>query len=720
MMSRRLGSICGWIAAVWLAVAIPRAAANGFPDFDPARETVLAGRATPRDTAKQAKATTAGTWKLDDHKLVVEGKGNRFWVASAPSVADGLVRVRVEPGKRLDGGLLFRVEAPKPDVRELSGYELTWDNDAVRLHRWDRGFALPVGDEVKLKKLGRHDSIEIVVVMVGPQIVVTIYDGETLAPITTLAAHETTYAAGRVGVRAGAKQEGAKIALLSAMDTRASAPKPKGSGKHGALRLYGLDRDPGTTPFGNTRFVVLRKDDVNALPRELRKIESTFRDADGVTKAVVFANTVGFERIKRSGVDVLAADSNVPWKLLDAAYRSRRDRKPTPKGRGFRLDQSYKNPQMIEDLLRAYQAKYPAISKLVELGRTHQGRAIWGLEISDHPGQTEAEPSVLFDGGHHASELLAVEYPLDAMAQLLEGYGRDKTVTRWVDGLHIFVVPLVNPDGNHMFIEESRFAGRKNARDSNLDGFHDPFEGVDLARNYPFGWGRVGSSGIRSSNYYRGPHEGSEPETMAMMELAAAQHFAAAISFHTIGTAIFTPYNVAGAKEPDPDVAFVVAMELSGEADVQASGRPFAVKDTGYPVAGSDQDWLMHEFGTLAYVLEGSHHNPPMSVRTRSVALTRKAWQTLLERVLAGTRISGHVKDSAGKPVVAEVSIEEVQLRADEHWNTRASDGRFDRVVVGPGTYTLGVRAKGYAPVTQKVRVRSKPVELAITLRRAE
>jgi hypothetical protein len=719
----RLRSILGWIAALWIVVAIPTASANGFPDFDAQRETVLAGRATPKDTAKQAKADATGTWKLDANKLVLEraeSKATRFWLAKAPSVGDGLVRVRIEPGKRLDGGLLFRASAPKPDVRELSGYELTWTGDGVRLHRWDRGFVLPAGEEVKLKKLGKHTSLEIVVFMVGPQIAIAIYDGETLDPITTLALHETTYASGRVGVRAGAKQEGTKIVLLSAMDTRASTPAPKGSGKHGALKLYGLDRDPGTTPFGNTRFVVVAKDDVESLPRDLRDVHSTFRDDDGVTKSVVFTNTVGLERIRRSGIDVLASDSNLPWKLTDSAYRSQRGRKPKAKGRGFVLDASYKNPEMVEALLRAYQAKYPSISTMFEVGRSHQGRPIWALKISDNPDKSEGEPSVLLHGGTHASELLAIEYPLDAAAQLLERHGRDKTATNWVEGLEIFVVPLVNPDGNHLFVEESRFATRKNGRDSNLDGFHDPFEGVDLARNYPFGWGRVGSSGIRTSEYYRGPHGGSEPETIAIMELADKQHFTAAISFHTVGTAIFTTYNTAGTKEPDPDVAFIVAMEMAGEADTQASGRAFAVKETGYPVAGSDQDWLMHEHGTLAYVLEGSHHNPPMSVRTRSVALGRKAWETLLERVLAGARISGHVADAAGKPVVAEVAIEEVQLRAEERWTTRAMDGRFDRILVAPGTYTLTVRAKGYVPVTKKVRVRSKPVELAITLTRAK
>jgi len=59
--------------------------------------------------------------------------------------------------------------------------------------------------------------------------------------------------------------------------------------------------------------------------------------------------------------------------------------------------------------------------------------------------------------------------------------------------LVIWVVSTMNPDG-------SVARRRTNAR------------GVDLNRNFPYGWAR----GKRGSIYYPGPHRGSEPETRAV------------------------------------------------------------------------------------------------------------------------------------------------------------------------------------------------------------
>ncbi len=699
------------------------ASASGFPDFDPAREQIVHGKVAPADPSVAGQADRLGTWTDKDGLLSLppeESAGNRFWLVESDTTefADGLVRARIRPGDRLDAGIVFRAQAGL-DLRELSGYELSLDIDTIRLQRWDRGKVLPVGPEAKVPRLQRHESLEVVIYLVGPQILATVYDGESLVRLASVAAHETTHTRGRVGFRAGGRQEGVGFGLLSAMDTAQPPAARKGSGKHGALKLYGLDADEGTTPFGNTRFVFIPARRVRTLPADLRRtVQARLPGPEGDSQAVLFTDTVGLERIRRRGVKVLAVDSNVPWKTFDPDYRKYSAQGPVPTRRGFRLDLSYKNPAMVEALLRAYQAQYPSISTLVELGRSHRGRAIWALKISDHPEVDESEPSVLFDGSHHASELLSVEYPLDAVATLLEGYGRDREVTRWVDDLEIFVVPLVNPDGNHMFLEQSRFASRKNARDTNLDGFSDPFEGVDLNRNYYFGWGQTGSSGVRASKYYRGPHPGSEPETWAMMTLADRQHFAASISFHTVGSALFVPYMVGDTLEPQPNHPRIIAQALAEAGLEQPNEKKIRVREGGYPVAGSDQDWLLHTFGTVAYVLEGSHHNPELTIRNLAVDATRPIWRALLARVHGGPRISGHVRNPAGEPLQAEVMIDEQVMRAGEHWTARARDGRYDRLLARPGRYTVRASAPGFETHTQQVKVRS-PATLDITLQPA-
>ncbi|MEM6294185.1 MAG: M14 family zinc carboxypeptidase [Myxococcota bacterium] len=713
-----LTAVLAGVAWLWSTVAL----ASGFPDFDPDREQVLHGRVAPKDAAVPGEADILGPWTEADGQLTIteeDPRGNRFWVVKdgVANVADGLVRARLSPGKRLDAGVVFRVQAGI-DLREMSGYELGFDLDTIRLYRWDRGKVLPIGPEVKVTRLQRAASLEVVIYLVGPQIIATVYDGTSLKRLASLAIHETTHTTGRAGFRAGKRADAMQFGLLSVMDSRKPAPAIKGSGRHGAVKRYGLDADPGTTPFGNTRFAFVPDAEAKALPRDLRRgIEARLPGPDGALEAIVFTDTVGLERMKRMGVTIRAVDSNVPWKVFDADYRAQADKDPVATRRGFRLDLSYKNPAMVEALLRGYQAKYPEISTLVELGRSHQGRPIWALKISDNPTADESEPSVLLNGAHHASELLSVEFPLDAAATLLEGYGRDRDVTRWVDGMEIFVVPMVNPDGNHMFLEQTRFASRKNARDTNLDGFHDPFEGVDLNRNYYFGWGDRGSSGVLASKYYRGPHPASEPETWAMVTLADRQRFASAISFHTVGSAIFVPYTV-GATPPSPNAPMAIAREMAEAGLTQPNDKAIRVRRNGYPVAGSDQDWLLHAHGTAAYIVEGSHHNPPLDIRARAVEATRPIWREMLQRTHAGPRVSGHVRDAAGNPIEAVVHVAEVQRRAGEVWHARPSDGRFDRLLARPGRYTVEASAPGFAPTTVEVTVR-KPVDVDITLERS-
>jgi hypothetical protein len=285
---------------------------------------------------------------------------------------------------------------------------------------------------------------------------------------------------------------------------------------------------------------------------------------------------------------------------------------------------------------------------------------------------------------------------LDAVDVLLAGYDVDDGVTKWVDGLEIWCVPLVNPDSNHRYIHESDRLGRKNAR------------GVDLNRNYPFAWAELDRSPATTDRYYQGPEPASEPETQAMMRLSEREHFAAALSFHTFGTDLYGAYMVETRRDPSPDVAAAIGKELAAAAPMQPDGRWYDVRSAPRPVAGCAPDWHMHEYGATAWVVEGSHHNPEPDIRRRSVERTRPIWMRLFDRVLDGPWIGGHVLDGAGRPVVAEVMVKEIETFEGEAWKTRAGDGRFDRAVIDPGHYTLVVRTPGGATTEREVDVHGR------------
>lgn len=89
---------------------------------------------------------------------------------------------------------------------------------------------------------------------------------------------------------------------------------------------------------------------------------------------------------------------------------------------------------------------------------------------------------------------------------------------------------------------------------------------------------------------------------------------------------------------------------------------------------------------------------------------------TLFDRVLDGPWIGGHVRDSAGNPVVAEVMVAEIRTFEGESWKSRARDGRFDRAVTGPGSYTLVVRTDDGPPIERRVEVTAGRVDVDVVI----
>ena len=158
------------------------------------------------------------------------------------------------------------------------------------------------------------------------------------------------------------------------------------------------------------------------------------------------------------------------------------------------------------------------------------------------------------------------------------------------------------------------------------------------------------------------------------MRLAQEQHFIASITYHTKGPMLITPYVVGERTNPTPDIARHVAEQIAP--------AELPVKSSMYPVSGSDQDWLYHTFGTLAYIYEGDRHNPlAPEKRQNSVDVARPTFKNLFNHILNGPRLQGFVKTTAGQPLRARVDIEGHVVHHDEQWTTRA-DGRFDRMVL--------------------------------------
>jgi len=279
------------------------------------------------------------------------------------------------------------------------------------------------------------------------------------------------------------------------------------------------------------------------------------------------------------------------------------------------------------------------VSAKWSLGTSHEGRDIWCVRVSDNPGMDETgEPEILFDGMHHAREIMASETVLMLIDHLGSEYGSDPEITWLLDNREIYLVPIVNPDGvvyNESTDPNGGGMWRKNRR--NNGGSY----GVDPNRNYPFEWVGPGSSTDPASDTYRGPLAGSEPEVQALMALVNAHAFVTSQSFHCYSNLTLYPWGYTESVSPDNDT-FV---HMAGIMTRYNGYEPGTAPGLLYEVNGVTTDWLYDATGghpeCLAFSNEiGSSSDGFWPDESRRDALFHEnIWPSLYQIMSAGAYV---------------------------------------------------------------------------------
>lgn len=132
-------------------------------------------------------------------------------------------------------------------------------------------------------------------------------------------------------------------------------------------------------------------------------------------------------------------------------------------------------------------------------------------------------PRMVWTGGIHAREYAPQEVGTKFIEWLLDNYGKDPNATMMLDNNQYHYI-IHNPDGRKLAEQDRSARQRKNTNYLTAlctTGTGAQLEsGVDLNRNYPFGWatgGAGGSDGSVCGGTYRGTAPASEPETKAVL-----------------------------------------------------------------------------------------------------------------------------------------------------------------------------------------------------------
>ena len=262
-------------------------------------------------------------------------------------------------------------------------------------------------------------------------------------------------------------------------------------------------------------------------------------------------------------------------------------------------DNHFHNSSQVQEEIDRFHTLVPELIDMEVIGQTFWGKNITSLCITNEL-RTHQKAKTLVVSHHHGREQITVETALRFILYLLNSYGVNDTITKFIDTQEIYVIPSLNLDALDLVVDGENYWLRKNIRPFDDDGDlyldEDPLEDVnsdgvvsgfdvytkssgkiyyqytyyegidndmdglinedmvgytDLNRNYDSYW-RDGSgwSLDTQSEVFPGHAPFSEPETCAFRDFALNHSFAMCYSLHSGINATFFTDNEVGWTEP--------------------------------------------------------------------------------------------------------------------------------------------------------------------------
>ncbi len=280
---------------------------------------------------------------------------------------------------------------------------------------------------------------------------------------------------------------------------------------------------------------------------------------------------------------------------------------------GFTVWRSWDEPGGIRDELYEIARQNPQLVKLEVLGRTHQGRELIAVKVTQGARGVPdgSRPAVLYSSNQHAREWISLEVNRRLLRYFVAGSrANDKAIKDLLKSTELWFVISANPDGYQYTFDHERL-WRKNLRDNNGDGQIAIGDGVDPNRNFNEHWGYddEGSSNDPFDDTYRGPGPASEPETQAMQGLINRIKPKFQSNLHSFGQWLLYPQGWQTGTL-DADNPIYVALGGTDANPAIADFNPGQSADTLYVTNGETTDYAETAAGTIAYTPELSEGAP--------------------------------------------------------------------------------------------------------------
>lgn len=373
------------------------------------------------------------------------------------------------------------------------------------------------------------------------------------------------------------------------------------------------------------------------------------------------------------------------------------------------LDPFFYTYNSMIDSLFSWQSQFPQIASLELIGQTQQEqRDIYAIKISDNVATDEDEPVLLFDGTHHACEIMGMEICLALADTLLHSYVTDSTITSIVNDFEIWIVPLINPDGNSAVHSDISLFYRKNGRDLDNDGNLYEYlcnnswtcstEGIDLNRNYDWYW-QYGGSNIPMNYYYRGANPSSESENQAITGLVSRIRPLMSLTYHSWGEVVYYPWQWSDySAAPDSNVIEDIALEFASYIPKENGFESYDIEPSEGR-SGQALNWQYGHYGVISFLpetVQSQDFIPESEERRDAVVDANLSGIFYLFSRANGSQIRGVVTDRhSHAPLSAEIRVLQAYSTRVDPRMADSLYGRFYRLMT-PGAYTLEFRHPDY------------------------
>lgn len=341
---------------------------------------------------------------------------------------------------------------------------------------------------------------------------------------------------------------------------------------------------------------------------------------------------------------------------------------------------SYKNNTEMEDHMRRLAMRCANITRLYSVGKSVWGFPLWALEISDKPGESEAEPSFKYVGNLHGDEPVGRELLLLLGDWLCDNYMKDPLATLIVKNLHLHLLPSMNPDGFQL-------KSRMNAND------------VDLNRDFP------DQFSPRNNN-----EDLRQPETKAIMNWTRAINFVASASLH--GGAVVANYpwdgnsdGRTGYSKCDDDETFrYLAKVYSNFHGSMFNSTEFSEGVTNgaawYPLYGGMQDWNYIHGKCMDLTIEITENKWPVEAELEGIWDANRLSLLLLAASILECGVHGQVVSSSnGLPLPARISAKGLNFTVV----ARSQYGDYYRLLSPGNSYEVTASMPGFVSQTARV-----------------